>query len=217
MRRHSTIVMTLAFTLLACTRQDSAGGFGSSSASPATFASYDAGAVPGGPGAKQQYALGQSANASQLAAMNQDVGPDGAELPAGSGSVSQGAALYATQCAQCHGKKGEGMAPVSPQLVGRDPSAEKFQFANNPKLVHTIGNYWPYATTLFDYIKRSMPLLAPGSLTDDQVYALSAYLLAANEVIADTVTLDAAALRKVRMPYQDRFVPDDRKPGPVGK
>jgi cytochrome c len=190
------------------------GGSARTDASATTsFSAYDAGAVAGGPGAKQHFALGIAASDSLLKVINQDVGSDGAELPSGSGTVAQGAALFAAQCAQCHGKKGEGMPPAFPQLVGRDPKAEKFLFANDPKLPHTIGNYWPYATTLFDYIKRAMPLTAPGSLTDDETYALSAYLLAANEVIADTVTLDAAGLRKIRMPYLDRFVPDDRKPG----
>lgn len=164
------------------------------------------------PAALQHYGLGTATTDSTIAAMNHDVGSEGAELPAGQGTVAQGAVLYATQCAQCHGKNGEGMSPALPALVGRDPKGEQFRFANDPKLVHTIGNYWPYATTLFDYIKRAMPLNAPGSLTDNDVYALTAHLLAANAIIPDTATLDAVSLRKVRMPYRDRFVPDDRKP-----
>ena len=192
-----------ASSLAACTRGD---------ASRATFASYDAGAVPGGPGASQRYGLGHVPVDSVLAAMNHDVGSVGAELPAGRGTVPEGAALYATQCASCHGKSGEGVAPAFPALIGRDTAAENFRFALNPKLTHTIGNYWPYATTVFDYVKRAMPLASPGSLTDNQVYALTAYLLAANAVIADTTTLDAATLRLVKMPYRDRFVPDNRKP-----
>lgn len=164
-----------------------------------------------------RYSLGHAVDATQLATMDHDIGADGAELPAGHGSVAEGAALFATTCAACHGKAGEGMAPAFPQLIGRDPRAEQFVFANDPKLPHTIGNYWPHATTLFDYIRRAMPLLAPGSLTDDQVYAVSAYLLAANKIIPDTAVLDAAALRLVRMPYRDRFVPDDRQGGSVVK
>jgi cytochrome c len=112
-------------------------------------------------------------------------------------------------------QRGKGIAPVYPAIVGRDPESDAFRFAEDPALVRTIGNYWPHATTLFDYIKRAMPLLAPGSLTDDQVYALTAYLLAANQVLPDTATLDAAALRAVRMPARDRFVPDDRPLGPT--
>jgi cytochrome c len=108
----------------------------------------------------------------------------------------------------CHGAKGEGIAPF-PALIGRQENAEGFRFASDPKLVRTIGNYWSHATTLFDYIKRAMPLTAPGSLTDDQVYAL-----AANKVIAADAALDAESLRAVEMPYADRFVPDDRRAGP---
>jgi len=173
---------------------------------------YDAGAVAGGPGATQRYALGHSATDSVLGRMNQDVGQDGRELPPGSGTVVEGAALYAAQCANCHGKSGEGIPPTYPALVSVDPKAGEFAFATNTKLVKTIGNYWPYATTVFDYIKRAMPLAAPGSLTDHDVYALTAYLLAANAIIPDTTALDADALRAVRMPARDRFVQDNRKP-----
>lgn len=162
-----------------------------------------------------RYGIGTPASDSLVNAMNTDIGPDGAELPAGQGSVAEGAALYKTQCAQCHGAAGEGMAPAFPQLTGRPEAAEGFKFANDPKLPHTIGNYWSHATTLFDYIKRAMPHAAPGSLTDNQVYALTAYLLAQDDVIADDATLDAASLRAVKMPYADRFVPDDRRPGPA--
>lgn len=159
-----------------------------------------------------RFGLGTPASDSLVNAMNTDIGSDGAELPAGKGSVADGAALYRTQCAQCHGAHGEGMPPAYPQLTGRPAAAEGFKFATDPKLPHTIGNYWSHATTLFDYIKRAMPHTAPGSLTDDQVYALSAYLLAQDDIIADDATLDAASLRAVKMPYADRFVPDDRRP-----
>ena len=217
--RHDSLIVGvfwLPLTML-CACSTPKGATDSNGVAPATFADYDAGAAPGGPGAKQRFGIGNAPTDSQLIAMNLDVGSDGTELPVGRGTVAEGAVLFAAQCAQCHGAKGEGMAPAFPQLIGRDPKAERFLFATDPKLPHTIGNYWPYATTLFDYIKRAMPLLAPGSLTDAQVYALSAFLLAQNDVVDDTTTLDAAALRLVRMPYLDRFVPDDRKPGPVAK
>jgi len=160
----------------------------------------------------RRYGIGAPASDSLLGAMDRDIGPDGAELPAGKGTVAEGEALYKAQCAMCHGQRGEGMAPAFPQLVGRPAAAEEFRFAKDPKLPHTIGNYWSHATTLFDYIRRAMPHAAPGSLTDDQVYALSAYLLAMNDVIPRDATLDAASLRAVKMPYADRFVPDDRSP-----
>ena len=222
MRAALIVRIFAAVTLMACRGGENAGAPVAAAASGgdaahATFASYDAGAVPGGPGATKRYALGRSTAVSTLAKMNVDVGGDGTELPAGQGSVAEGATLYATQCAMCHGTAGEGIAPAYPALIGRDPKAEKFVFATDVKLTHTIGNYWPYAPPLFDYIKRAMPLATPGSLSDDQVYALTAYLLAANEVIADSTVLDASALRNVRMPYRDRFVPDNRKPDRVAK
>jgi cytochrome c len=169
---------------------------------------YDAGAVAGGPGVGRGYGLGRTPSASYLARLDRDIGMEGLELPAGRGTVNDGLALYRAHCASCHGQRGEGMAPAFPALIGRDSAAENFRFAHDPKLVPTIGNYWPYATTLFDYIRRAMPLLAPGSLSDNEVYSVTAYLLAANGVIADTITLDAAGLRAVRMPYVDRFIPD---------
>lgn len=216
----AVIGATLAAT--ACsTTTDSVGASGGTAASassiaagttPTRFADYDAGAVPGGPGAGKRYAIGGAASAGAIAKMDRDIGPDGAELPAGKGSVAEGGALYKTQCAMCHGVNGEGMAPAFPRLSGRDAAAEGFKFARDPKLPHSIGNYWSHATTLFDYIRRAMPHTAPGSLTDDQVYALTAYLLAVDDVIAKDATLDARALRAVKMPYADRFVPDDRRP-----
>ena len=179
-----------------------------------TFASYDAGAAAGGPGGGRRYEFGHTPTRAEVAAWNTDVGPDGRELPPGRGTVAQGAALYQAKCAMCHNRHGEGMSPVYPALIGRDPKAEGFHFASDPRLVKTIGNYWPYATTVFDYVRRAMPYNAPGSLSNDQVYALTAFLLAANRVIPSDATLDAKVLRTVKMPYAGRFVPDDRHGGP---
>jgi len=160
------------------------------------------------------YGLGTPATAAEIAALNTDIETDGAGLPKGSGDASKGAALYATQCSSCHGAKGEGAPgnPPGPVLVGREPR-EGFGFGNDPKLVRTVGNYWPEATTLFDYIKRTMPLSAPGSLTDDEVYSLTAFLLTANEILPAGVTLDSASLMAVKMPAKDKFVPDNRRGG----
>jgi cytochrome c len=126
----------------------------------------------------------------------------------------KGATLYAAQCASCHGAKGEGVPgnPPGPMLVGREPR-EGFNFGNDPKLVRTIGNYWPEATTLFDYIKRTMPLSAPGSLSDDDVYSLTAHLLVANEILPAGASLDSASLMAVKMPANGKFVPDNRRGG----
>ena len=161
----------------------------------------------------RQYGLGRPATSAEIAALDVDVGPDGAGLPAGHGSVAQGRTIYARQCASCHGANGEGVPPLTPPLIGRPASAENFVFGTNPTLPRTIGNYWPYATTVFDYVRRAMPLDTPGSLTNDDVYAVTAYLLAANQVIPMTATLDSASLAAVKMPYVDRFVPDDRRGG----
>lgn len=158
-----------------------------------------------------RYGIGRAATPAEIAAEDIAIGPDGAKLPAGSGTVAQGAMIFGARCASCHGVHGEGISP-NPKLVGRDPR-EGFPFGRDGKYVKTIGNYWPYATTLFDYVRRAMPLSAPGSLTDNEVYAVTAWLLAQNEVIPGDATLDAAALKAVKMPARDRFVKDDRKGG----
>jgi len=119
--------------------------------------------------------------------------PDGRGLPPGKGTAAEGATLYAEQCDSCHGATGvEGpvMPPVWPNELW-------------PK---AAGHYWPYATTLFDYIRRAMPLNAPKSLTDDQIYALAAFILARNGVIAEDAVMDAESLPKVKMPNRDNFV-----------
>jgi mono/diheme cytochrome c family protein len=158
------------------------------------------------------FAVGRALTSAQLTAWDTDIGPEGAELPQGRGRASDGARIYAQQCAACHGAEGQGLEPLYPLLISRDPRGEGFEFAADPTIPRSIGNYWPYATTLYDYIRRAMPLYTPGSLSADETYAVVAYLLAANAVIPDTATLDAAALRAVRMPARDKFVPDDRSP-----
>lgn len=215
MRRALTIVSLTVVSLsaLAACSTEARNKYGTSGDGPA-FAAYDPGLAPGGPGAGGRYKLGGPPSDSLLAAWNRDVGPDGAELPPGEGSAAEGAIVYGAKCASCHGKAGEGMAPAYPLLISRDPKAEQFAFGKDPKLPKSIGNYWPEATTVFDYVRRAMPLTQPGSLTDHEVYAVTAFLLAANKVIADSAVLDAARLKAVKMPYRDRFVTDDRGGGP---
>jgi len=124
--------------------------------------------------------------------------------------VSQGAVLFRQKCAPCHGATGtEGPAE---RLVGREPR-QGFSFGRDPSLVRTIGNYWPYPTTLYDYVNRAMPLTAPGSLKPGEVYGLVAFLLWRNEIIADTATIDAQTLPRIVMPARHRFVVDNRKGG----
>lgn len=158
-----------------------------------------------------RYDIGTAANAAQIAALDIDVNSAGAGLPAGRGSVAQGAATYAAQCAVCHGRDGEGQG-MFPKLIGAQPH-DSFPFGRDAKLVKTIGNYWPYSTTLFDYIRRAMPLTAPGSLKPDEVYGLVAFLLARNDIIADNAVVDARTLPTIKMPARDHFVRDDRKGG----
>jgi S-disulfanyl-L-cysteine oxidoreductase SoxD len=124
--------------------------------------------------------------------------PDGTGLPAGSGTSAQGAAVYATKCAACHGVNAEG--GISAGLIGGEPLTSGIDTRK------TIANFWPYATTLFDFIRRAMPWLAPRTLTNDEVYALTAYLLARNGIIGENDTLNAETLPKVRMPNRDGFI-----------
>jgi S-disulfanyl-L-cysteine oxidoreductase SoxD len=155
-----------------------------------------------------RYGIGRVATAAEIAALDIDVRPDGTGLPAGAGTSSAGATIYASKCAQCHGATGkEGPNDV---LVGR-VSGDGFPFSADPKVPHTIGNYWPYATTVFDYIRRAMPTTAPGSLANDEVYALTAFLLHANGLIEAGAVMDRSSLPKVAMPAAKYFVPDTRK------
>jgi len=164
-----------------------------------------------GPG---QLGIGRAATNEEIAAENFDVLPNGTGLPAGSGSAEQGAPIYAAQCASCHGENGEGKPPY-PQLLGGPRNT--FDFASDYKIPRTIGNYWPYATTLFDYIRRAMPLTAPGSLSADQTYAVTAYLLAREGILPATARLDGRSLVAVQMPARTRFVDDDRRGSLGGK
>lgn len=151
------------------------------------------------------------AAAAEIAAWNIDANAAGVGLPDGRGTYARGAALFAAQCAVCHGSKGEGLATF-PRLIGRDPR-DGFPFGLDPKYPKTIGNYWPYATTVYDYIHRAMPFTAPGSLKPDDVYSLVAFLLTENDVIDRNTVVDAQSLPKIRMPAAGHFVVDDRRGG----
>ena len=166
-----------------------------------------------------RFGVGRAATATEVAAWDIDISPDGRGLPSGSGTPTQGAAVFAAKCAACHGAAGEGQAgpppagqAAAPKLVGRDPR-EGFPFGQDPKLVKTVGNYWPYATTIFDYVRRTMPITAPGTLSNNEVYAVVAFILAQNEIIDKNAVMDSGTLPAVKMPAHDKFVPDDRKGG----
>ena len=157
------------------------------------------------------FGIGRTARAEEIVAWDIDVMPDGTGLPPGSGTVAEGASLYAVQCAVCHGATGtEG---PNDRLVGRN-TEDDFAFARNRRLHKTIGSYWPYATTLYDYIYRAMPQTAPGSLTPDELYSLVAYLLYRNDIVAEDAVMDAATLPAIIMPARDHFVRDNRQGGP---
>lgn len=178
------------------------------SVAPATSDVRTAPAWPNRPGG-----IGRRATPAELDAWNIDVNPTGAGLPAGSGTYAAGATLFAQKCAACHGTQGEGLATY-PKLIGRDPRTG-FPFGTDPHLAKTIGNYWPYSTTLYDYIHRAMPLTAPGSLQPREIYSVIAFLLAENQIIDKTTVVDAHSLPRIRMPARDRFVLDDRTGGRV--
>jgi len=141
--------------------------------------------------------LGKPITQADLAEWDINVLPDGTNLPAGSGKAADGAKVYAQKCVACHGENGQGGHAA--RLIGGPPKAT----LDGGK---TIANYWPYATTLFDFIRRSMPFTEPRSLTDQEVYALTAYLLAGNKLIGEGDEMNATTLPKVAMPNRGNFV-----------
>jgi len=141
--------------------------------------------------------LGVAVSAAEIAAMDVSIGPDGAGLPPGSGTPKQGAEVYATKCLACHGP--EGANGINDRLVGGQGTL------TSAAPVKTIGSYWPYATTVFDYVRRAMPYPAPHSLSDPEAYAVTAYLLHLNGIIGADDVMDATSLPKVKMPNRGGF------------
>jgi S-disulfanyl-L-cysteine oxidoreductase SoxD len=148
--------------------------------------------------------FGAPISSADIAAWDISIGPDGAGLPAGSGTATQGESVYIAKCQGCHGEKGAGKP--SDALAGGIGTLP----GDKPAL-KTVGSYWPYATTLFDYVRRAMPWDHPKSLTDDEVYAVSAYLLYLNGLIAANDVIDAQSLPKITMPNRDGFIPFPRQ------
>jgi cytochrome c len=151
--------------------------------------------------------LGTPATAEQIKGWDVDVRADGQGLPPGRGSVAEGEELYLAQCAACHGDFGEGLDRWPALIGGRGT-------LTGPDPRRTVGSYWPYAPAVYDYIHRAMPYTAPGSLTPDQIYALTAYVLHSNELLPADATLDAASLAALRMPNRDGFVLEARPDTP---
>ena len=145
-------------------------------------------------------ALGTPVSAAEIARWDISIPPSGAGLPAGSGSARQGQQVYEQKCLACHGPKGAGkpadaLAGGIGTLAGKAP-------------VRTVGSYWPYATTLFDYVRRAMPITNPLSLTNDEVYAVTAYVLAINGIVGEDAVMNAQTLPQVKMPNREGFVSD---------
>ena len=143
--------------------------------------------------------LGRAATPEEIAPWDISIGPDGIGLPPGSGTPKQGEAIYAARCVACHGEKGAGKP--NDQLVGGQGS-----LPGERPAIKTVGSFWPYATTVFDYVRRAMPYDESKSLSNDEVYAVVAYILNLNGIIADNDTMDQQTLRKVKMPNRDGFV-----------
>jgi len=146
------------------------------------------------------YDLGRPATPDEIASWDIDVRPDGRGLPPGSGTVARGKQVFADNCAVCHGDNGVG--GIKDRLAGGQGTLA----SNHP--VKTVGSFWPYATTLFDYIRRAMPYQAPGSLSNDDTYAVAAFILSLNDILPPDGKLDRDSLPKVRMPNRDGFVPE---------
>lgn len=145
-------------------------------------------------------ALGTPVGAAEIARWDISIPPSGAGLPAGSGSARQGQQVYEQKCLACHGAKGAGK-PADALAGGVGTLASKTP-------VRTVGSYWPYATTLFDYVRRAMPITAPLSLSNDEVYAVTAYVLALNGIIGEDAVMNAQSLPQVKMPNREGFVSD---------
>lgn len=156
-----------------------------------------------------KYKVGKPAAASDIAQRDHFISPDGKGLPVGKGTAAEGKSVYERRCATCHGAEGQGKEEAP--LVGGKGTL------TTPKPLKTVGSYWPYATTLFDYINRAMPFDNPGLLTYDHVYAVSALILHWNGIIGQHDVMDASSLPKVKMPNRDGFVTDDRPDTGKGK
>ena len=144
--------------------------------------------------------VGRAPTEQEIRAMDIAIGTDGKELPPGSGSAKDGAKIFKAKCEVCHGANLEG-SPMAPALVGGKGTLNSL----HPKL--TVGSYWPFSTTIFDYIRRAMPRYQEGSLSPDEVYSLVAFVLYRNEIIKEEDVIDAKTLPKIQMPNRNGFIP----------
>ena len=149
----------------------------------------------------QPLGIGRTPDPQALSQWDIDISPDGAGLPPGHGSVAEGRAVFEATCAACHA-----LSTAAPVLAGPTLAGGQGTLAT-PAPLRTVGSYWPYATTLFDYVRRAMPFNAPHSLSDDQVYAVTAYILQVNGILPDGAVLDARSLPATQMPNRNGFKP----------
>lgn len=150
-----------------------------------------------------RYKVGRVATTDEIRKRDISVAPDGSGLPTGHGTVVQGKHTYETFCATCHGDRGQGIGSYPALAGGQGTLATK-----NPVL--TVGSYWPYATTVWDYIRRTMPYQKPGSLTVDETYSVTAFILFMNGIVEGKTELNERNLAQVKMPNRDGFIPDPR-------
>lgn len=149
--------------------------------------------------------LGQLASANDIKRFDISVGPDGINLPKGTGTAKSGELVYNNKCQSCHGEKGQGK-PADALIGGINSLA-----GNKP--IRTVGSFWPYATTLFDYTRRAMPLNSPKSLTNEEVYAVSAYILFLNGIVTEEFEVNEKTLASVQMPNRNGFIDYSQRPG----
>ena len=149
-----------------------------------------------------KYGIGKPPTEDQIRGLGTAIAPDGTGLPTGSGRASAGREIFAARCAKCHGEKAEG--DIGPALVGGQGTLA------TAKPIKTVGSYWPYATTVWDYVNRAMPFDQPGLLKASEVYAVVAYILNLNGIIGKDQVMDAKSLPQVKMPNRNGFVADPR-------
>lgn len=153
--------------------------------------------------------VGAPALPEEIAAWDRDVRPDGVGLPDGSGSVFDGEEVFTDNCAACHGDFGEGVGRFPPLAGGQDALTDE-------RPIKSVGSYWPHLSTVFDYIRRAQPFGAPGTLTDDEIYAVTAYILYLNDLVEDEdFVLDADSFRDIRLPNEAGFIDDNRPDTPI--
>jgi len=152
-----------------------------------------------------KYGLGRTPTPEEIRGMDITIPPDGTGLPPGHGTAAEGREIYERRCSRCHGHKGEGGdEPKQSPLVGGKASLK------TPKPLKTVGSYWPYATTVWDYTRRAMPFDKPGTLTTNQVYSVVAFVLYMNGIVGENTVLDASSLPRIKMPNREGFVTDTR-------